>query len=68
VIKWLGSVPFEERLRELGLFNLEKRRLRQDLITVFQHFKGGYKEDGDSLFTRSYTEKRRGNGYKLLLG
>ncbi|KAK4828431.1 hypothetical protein QYF61_026588 [Mycteria americana] len=35
---------------------------------MFRYLKGGYKEDGDSLFTRSHMEKMRGNGYKLLLG
>jgi len=66
--KGLGSLPYEERLRKLGLFSLEKRRLRVDLITMFQYLKNGYKEDGDSLLTRSHTEKTRSNGYKLILG
>ncbi|KAK4823835.1 hypothetical protein QYF61_007084 [Mycteria americana] len=57
-----------EGCRELGSFSLVKRRLRGDLITVFQYLKDGYKEDGDSLFTRSHMEKTRGKGYKLLLG
>ncbi|GAB0204529.1 hypothetical protein GRJ2_002918500 [Grus japonensis] len=60
MIKGLGSLPYEERLRELGLFSLEKRRLRGDLIGMFEYSKGGYKEDGDSLFTRSHMEKTRG--------
>lgn len=34
---------------------------------MLQYLKGGYREDGDSLFRRSHMEKRRGNGYKLLL-
>ncbi|KAK4816462.1 hypothetical protein QYF61_017190, partial [Mycteria americana] len=59
------NLPNEERLRELGLFSPEKIRLREYLITVFQHLKGSYKEDRGSLFTKSYTETIKGNRYKL---
>ncbi|KAK4832111.1 LOW QUALITY PROTEIN: hypothetical protein QYF61_020738 [Mycteria americana] len=59
MLKGLGSLPYEERLRELGLFSLEKRRLRGDLITMFQYLKGGYKVDGHS-FLQGVTWKRRG--------
>ncbi|KAF4792692.1 hypothetical protein TURU_119161 [Turdus rufiventris] len=60
MIKGLGSLPDEEKLRLLALFSLEKRRLRGDFNSMFQYLKEGYKADGDSLFARSYMEKMRG--------
>jgi len=41
----------EERLRELGLFNLEKRRLREELLAPFQYLKGAYRKDGENIFS-----------------
>jgi len=52
IIRGLEYLSCEERLRELGLFSVEKRRLWGDLIVAFQYLKGAYRKDGEGLFTR----------------
>ena len=59
---------YEDRLRELGLFNLEKRRLQGYLIAAFQYLKGSYRKEGDRLLSRVRGNRRRGDGFKLREG
>jgi len=65
MIRGLEYLSYKDRLRELGMFRLEKRRLRGDLIAAFQYLKGAYRKDGEGLFTRMCSDRTRGNSSKL---
>jgi len=61
VVGGLEHLFFGVRLRELGLFRLEKRRLWGDLIAAFQYMKGAYKKERDFLHGPIVTGFTRAN-------
>jgi len=49
MIQWIQYLFYEERLKELGLFSLEKRRLWGHLTAASQYIKWAYKKDSGRL-------------------
>uniref|UniRef100_A0A8C4XYG1 Reverse transcriptase domain-containing protein n=1 Tax=Gopherus evgoodei TaxID=1825980 RepID=A0A8C4XYG1_9SAUR len=65
MIRGLERVPYEERLKRLGLFSLEKRRLRGDMIEAYKMMTDVEKVDKEKLFTYSHNTRTRGHQMKL---
>ena len=68
MIVGMKELPYEERLRRLGLWTLEERRVRADLIEVYGMSKGLSKVKFDYFFKYATDSRTRGHHLKLKKG
>ena len=65
MIRGLETKPYGERLNELGMFSLEKRRLRGDMIALFKYLNSCHTEEGQDVFSVLPQCRTRNKGHKL---
>jgi len=68
MVRGLEYLSYKDKLRELRLLSLEKRRIRGDLRAASQYLKGICRKDGEGFFRRMCSDRTRGNGCKLKEG
>jgi len=68
MIRGLEHLSYKDRVRELWLFNLEKRSVQGNLTAAFLYMKRAYRKGGENLFSRACCNRTRSNGFKLREG
>ena len=64
----MEHLRYEERLDKLGLFSLEQKRLKSDLIEVFKIMRGMNRVDREQLFPLVEGPVTRGHRFKVRAG
>ena len=64
MIMGLDHLSYEKGLQDLGLLSLEKK-LREDLISIYEFIKRGCKENEGEFFSVVPIARTRGSGHKL---
>jgi len=62
----LRSLPYHDRLRQLGLWSLQEHRNRSDLIELFELVTGFSSTPWNEFFHKSENNVTRGHSWKLL--
>jgi len=65
LVHGLNKMPYEQRLEALGLYTLQRRRLRGDLIETYKILTGKEKTNSEQLFQKATTIDLRGHSLKL---
>ena len=66
MMRGLELLFYEDRLKELGMFSLQKRKLQGDFSMAFQHLKGDYKQEGNQISAWLDSDRTRGIGFRLM--
>ena len=66
MIPGLGKISYEDGLEYLGLWTLEERRIRSDLLEVFRMFKGLSLTSFNHYFTLNTSANTRGHSAKIV--
>ncbi len=66
LVKGFHQLPYKERLRQLGLHSLRRRRLRGELIVVYKMFSRELDPDPSLFFIPPVWPGLRGHPFKVL--